>query len=43
MAEKQITRHTVRCAVYTRKSTEEGLDQEFNFAPGAARGGRGVH
>ena len=24
MAEK------IRCAVYTRKSTEEGLDQEFN-------------
>ena len=22
--------HTVRVAVYTRKSTEEGLDQEFN-------------
>ena len=22
--------HTVRCAVYTRKSTQEGLDQEFN-------------
>ena len=21
---------TVRCAVYTRKSSEEGLDQEFN-------------
>ena len=21
---------TVRCAIYTRKSTEEGLDQEFN-------------
>ena len=20
----------IRCAVYTRKSTEEGLDQEFN-------------
>jgi site-specific DNA recombinase len=20
----------LRCAVYTRKSTEEGLDQEFN-------------
>ena len=20
----------VRCAVYTRKSTEEGLDQDFN-------------
>src|SRR5512133_1079618 len=27
-----ITRHTgrVRCAIYTRKSSEEGLDQEFN-------------
>ena len=21
---------TLRCAIYTRKSTEEGLDQEFN-------------
>ena len=21
---------TIRCAVYTRKSTDEGLDQEFN-------------
>ena len=21
---------TVRCAIYTRKSTEEGLSQEFN-------------
>ena len=21
---------TVRCAIYTRKSTEEGLDQQFN-------------
>src|SRR5277367_2770162 len=24
------TRPSVRCAVYTRKSTEEGLDKEFN-------------
>ena len=24
------SRHT-RCAIYTRKSTEEGLDQEFNI------------
>jgi len=24
------TNNKVRCAVYTRKSTEEGLDQEFN-------------
>ena len=22
--------NTVRCAIYTRKSTEEGLDKEFN-------------
>ncbi len=24
------TRTTVRCGIYTRKSTEEGLQQEFN-------------
>ena len=24
------TRPSIRCAIYTRKSTEEGLDQEFN-------------
>src|ERR1700719_2855572 len=30
MAEAPATRLTVRCAVYTRKSTEEGLNQEFN-------------
>jgi site-specific DNA recombinase len=30
MAEQRAIRHTARCAVYTRKSTEEGLDQEFN-------------
>ena len=22
----------VRCAIYTRKSTEEGLDQDFNLS-----------
>src|SRR5918997_4719225 len=27
MTEQQVT---VRCAIYTRKSTEEGLEQEFN-------------
>src|SRR5687767_12837917 len=26
----QIKKATVRCAIYTRKSTEEGLEQEFN-------------
>ncbi|HUT61017.1 MAG TPA: recombinase family protein [Phycisphaerae bacterium] len=25
-----MTKSTIRCAVYTRKSTEEGLDQDFN-------------
>ena len=25
-----MTKITLRCAIYTRKSTEEGLDQEFN-------------
>jgi site-specific DNA recombinase len=30
MAEARESRRPVRCAVYTRKSTEEGLDQEFN-------------
>ena len=33
----------LRCAVYTRKSTEEGLDKEFNSPAGAARSLRGVH
>jgi DNA invertase Pin-like site-specific DNA recombinase len=23
-------KRNIRCAIYTRKSTEEGLDQEFN-------------
>jgi site-specific DNA recombinase len=26
----QTTRRTLRCAIYTRKSTEHGLEQEFN-------------
>jgi len=25
-----VARPTVRCAIYARKSTEEGLDQAFN-------------
>jgi site-specific DNA recombinase len=29
-AEAATTPKAVRCAIYTRKSTEEGLDQEFN-------------
>lgn len=27
---RQMPMRSVRCAIYTRKSTEEGLDQEFN-------------
>ena len=27
---QSITTPRVRCAIYTRKSTEEGLEQEFN-------------
>ena len=27
---KKPTIHKRRCAIYTRKSSEEGLDQEFN-------------
>jgi site-specific DNA recombinase len=30
MPEAKETRRSIRCAVYTRKSTEEGLEQEFN-------------
>jgi site-specific DNA recombinase len=25
-----VSKTTLRCAIYTRKSTEEGLDQDFN-------------
>ena len=32
-----------RCAIYTRKPSEEGLEQDFNSAARAARGLRGVH
>ena len=38
---KPITRK-LRCAVYTRKSTEEGLEQEFNTPARPARGLRGL-
>ena len=29
-------RKVIRCAIYTRKSTEEGLDQDFNGLRGPA-------
>jgi DNA invertase Pin-like site-specific DNA recombinase len=30
VAERPAHRKTLRCAIYTRKSSEEGLEQEFN-------------
>ena len=33
----------IRCAVYTRKSSEEGLEQEFQFSRCATRSLRGLH
>jgi len=27
---EEITRQRIRCAVYTRKSSEEGLEQDYN-------------
>ena len=33
----------LRCAIYTRKSTEEGLEQEFNSLDGPARSSRSLH
>ena len=30
MAGRKTDTPTIRCATYTRKSTEEGLEQEFN-------------
>jgi hypothetical protein len=33
MKESNATRgRSLRCAIYTRKSSEEGLEQEFQFA-----------
>jgi site-specific DNA recombinase len=29
-ADHARTRSTIRCAIYTRKSSDEGLEQEFN-------------
>lgn len=36
------SRKRIRCAIYTRKSSEEGLEQEFNSRR-PARGLRGLH
>jgi hypothetical protein len=36
VAKENATPKTIGCAIYTRRSTEEGLQQEFN-SPGARR------
>ena len=41
--EKSKVVRKLRCAVYTRKSSEEGLEQEFNSPPCPARGLRSLH
>lgn len=33
MAESPKQASNRRCAIYTRKSSEEGLEQEFNLLP----------
>ena len=30
MSDRRASRKAIRCAIYTRKSTEEGLEQDFN-------------
>ena len=35
-AEEQAERESARSEIYTRKSTEEGLDQDFNSLRGPA-------
>src|ERR1700688_3898529 len=34
---------TVRCAIYTRKSSDEGLEQEFNSLDAQRESVRGLH
>ena len=36
-------RRHFRCAIYTRKSSEEGLDQNFNSLDAQAGGLRSLH
>jgi hypothetical protein len=39
---KLATLPVVRCAIYTRKSTEEGLEQEFNSLDAQRESGEAV-
>ena len=40
MAGRRVEAPTIRCAIYTRKSTEEGLEQEFNSLDAQREAGR---
>jgi len=40
---KNATTKLVRCAIYTRKSSEEGLDQEFNSLQAQREACEGLH
>ena len=42
MAKADLARtgSTIRCAIYTRKSSDEGLEQEFNSPPLSGRRAR---
>ena len=33
----------IRCAIYTRKSTDEGLEQTFNSLDAQREASRGLH
>lgn len=39
----EVLKRRMRCAVYTRKSSEEGLDQEYNSIERPARCGTRLH
>ena len=43
MTKRAETKRAIRCAIYTRKSTEAGLEQEFNSLDAQRESGRGLH
>ncbi len=45
MAKADLARtgSTIRCAIYTRKSSDEGLEQEFNSLDAQREGLRGLY
>ena len=39
----QMMKRSLRCAIYTRVSTEQGLEQDFNSLDASAGGMRRLH